>query len=193
MSSTRVKTSSISQGFPKSRSLLAGNDTILSGAYESIATVTVGSGGQATAEFTSIPSTYKHLQIRYFSADSRTGTPFSYVMVTFNSDSASNYSEHELYADGASVAAGGGSNNKIPCIGGDATHYGAGVIDILDYASTNKYKTLRCISGSDENGSGFIQFNSGSWRSLNAISTITLTAFTANYRQYSSFALYGIR
>ena len=47
-----------------SRSALVGNPVIMPGSYESIATVTVGSGGAASVEFTSIPSTYTHLQIR---------------------------------------------------------------------------------------------------------------------------------
>ena len=34
------------------------------GDFESIATVTVGGGGAASIEFTSIPGTYQHLQIR---------------------------------------------------------------------------------------------------------------------------------
>jgi len=37
------------------------------GDYESIQTVTVGSTSQSSISFTSIPSTYKHLQIRYIS------------------------------------------------------------------------------------------------------------------------------
>ena len=36
----------------------------ITGSYESIATVTVGSGGSSYIEFTSIPGTYTHLQIR---------------------------------------------------------------------------------------------------------------------------------
>ena len=164
------------------------------GDYESIQTVTVGSGGQATVSFTSIPATYKHLQIRYLAADSRTGTPYSYGYLTFNSDSGANYSEHALYGDGSTIGSGAGvSNTKIPNIIGDATHFGAGVIDILDYANTNKYKTLRSLSGSDENGSGIMNVGSGSWRNTAAITTITITPLTANIRQYSSFALYGIK
>jgi hypothetical protein len=36
--------------------------TAAAGDFESIATVTVGSGGSAVISFTSIPSTYAHLQ-----------------------------------------------------------------------------------------------------------------------------------
>jgi hypothetical protein len=35
-----------------------------------------------------------------------------------------------------------------------ASVYSAGVIDILDYANTNKYKTMRILDGTDANGSG---------------------------------------
>ena len=41
------------------------------GSYESIQTVTVGLGGAANVEFTSIPATYTHLQIRGISKTDR--------------------------------------------------------------------------------------------------------------------------
>ena len=43
------------------------------GNYESIATVTVGSGGTSTISFTSIPQTYTHLQLRYIARNAYTG------------------------------------------------------------------------------------------------------------------------
>ena len=48
----------------KSGSLLVGNEYYNPTEFESIATVTVGSGGSSTISFTSIPGTYKHLQVR---------------------------------------------------------------------------------------------------------------------------------
>ena len=75
-----------------------------------------------------------------------------------------------------------------------ANMFGSGVIDILDYANTNKYKTVRTLSGDDKNGSGYVVFGSGLWQNTNAVSTITLTNHGAtNFQQYSSFALYGIK
>lgn len=171
---------------------------ISTSSYESIATVTVGSGGSSSISFTSIPSTYKHLQIRYSASDSRTGTPWSDTYIVFNSDSSTNYSNHLLYTDSTTVSPGAASNQSFIQAAsiGDASPssvFGVGIIDILDYANTNKYKTIREISGNDENGTGFLNLGSGSWRSTTAINSITFTSITPNFRQYSIFALYGIK
>jgi hypothetical protein len=72
--------------------------------------------------------------------------------------------------------------------------FGAVVIDILDYANTNKYKTIRSLSGTSyNNNNGAVGLFSGSWRNTNAITAITLQASAANLAQYSQFALYGIK
>jgi hypothetical protein len=71
--------------------------------------------------------------------------------------------------------------------------FAANVIDILDYANTNKYKTTRSFSGADNNGSGFVQFMSGLWMNTAAITSITILPNSDNFAQYSSFALYGIK
>jgi hypothetical protein len=63
---------------------------------------------------------------------------------------------------------------------------------ILDYANTNKYKTLRGLSGADNNGSGEIRFWSGLWQSTNAITSIKFFGNNGNWQQYSHFALYGV-
>jgi hypothetical protein len=70
---------------------------------------------------------------------------------------------------------------------------GAGIIDILDYANTNKYKTARSLRGYDANGSGNMSLISGLWMNTAAISNITLTARGGSVDQYTTFALYGIK
>jgi len=161
--------------------------------YESIATVTVGAGGSSTITFSSIPSTYTHLQIRGIA---RTATNVS-LGLRFNSDTASNYSRHYLNGNGASAGAGGGASSTSAYAGTTATAtsaFGANVIDVLDYKDTNKYKTIRALSGGDNNGSGFVQFMSGSWRNTNAVSSIDIFQVDGDtITQYSSFALYGIK
>jgi len=161
--------------------------------YESIATVTVGAGGSSTITFSSIPSTYTHLQIRGIA---RTATNVS-LGLRFNSDTASNYSRHYLNGNGASAGAGGGASSTSAYAGTTATAtsaFGANVIDVLDYKDTNKYKTIRALSGGDNNGSGFVQFMSGSWRNTNAVSNIDIFQVDGDtITQYSSFALYGIK
>jgi hypothetical protein len=169
--------------------------------YESIQTYTVGSGGTTSVSFTSIASTWKHLQIRWIARENTgsVSTPDENIRIRFNSDTGSNYSLHRLngtgsatyvdgYANESDVVATGFSGN-----GATASIYGAGVIDILDYGNTNKYKTVRLLSGVDQNGSGAVWFNSGNWRNTNAITSIELRESTNGFKQYTQFALYGIK
>ena len=166
--------------------------------YESIATVTVGGGGQAEINFTSIPSTYTHLQIRLIGRVTSSATE---LRVKFNGDTnTANYYWHELYGTGSAAGAtnqgAGGTPLRTMYCGGlpiTANIFGVGVMDILDYANTNKNKTLRMLSGYDTNGAGYIHFDSGLWMSLSAITSITLYPPSVNLTEYSSFALYGIK
>lgn len=175
------------------------------GSFESIATISVSSN-QASVTFSSIPGTYKHLQIRGISRQNRTAG--ANVILTgriyLNSDTASdnNYTLHGLYGDGVSPSAYGGASVGPFLIysagnnGAIANNTGAVIIDILDYADTNKYKTMRSLSGLDNNGSGTIAFQSSLWRSTSAITSITLKAYNdvdTYFAQYSHFALYGIK
>lgn len=74
-----------------------------------------------------------------------------------------------------------------------ANVFGAIVLDILDYADTNKYKTTRSLAGLDSNtAGGALQLASGSWRNTAAITSITFSSGT-NFQQYSTLALYGIK
>jgi hypothetical protein len=165
------------------------------GDFESIATVSVGSGGSLEIDFTSIPSTFQHLQLRglYRQANGEA------ILMRFNGDTANNYACHALYGDGSSAAANAAAtrgNIPIERNGGmptGANIFGGAVIDILDYKDTSKYKTIRSLSGHDNNGSGYVQLESGLWQDTDAITSIKL--FTAGnvYAQYSQFALYGIR
>jgi hypothetical protein len=191
MAVTRAKTSSVAQGPSTSKSFLAGNPVILPGSYESIATVTVGAGGTTSVSFTSIPSTYKHLQIRVLSLASAGG---SSATIEFNGTTAPNalYNTHTLYGNGSTVTASyTASYNFGPDFQGSASAPGATIIDILDYADTNKFKTTRVLGGYDANGSGIVGLTSNLWRNTVAISSIVIKYTTIS--QYSSFALYGIR
>lgn len=169
------------------------------GAFVPIATTTVPSAGAASVTFSSIPSTYTHLQIRFIARTNRAAVG-DYIECNLNSDTSSSYSWHSLGGDGASPFAVAGANgtflNVERIAGNNATAgvFGAGIIDILDYQNTNKYKTSRSLSAFDNNGSGELQFMSGNWRSTSAVSTITLTpGIGTSFNQYSSFTLFGIK
>jgi len=173
--------------------------TISTSSYESIATVTVGSGGTGTVSFTSIPSTYTHLQIRGITRGTRSNINTN-VYFGFNSDTTTgNYYGHGLSGDGSSAGAlakiGTSTNALIVSIAatGAANTFGGFVIDILDYANTNKYKTTRSLNGYEDNSAGAMFLQSGLWMSTSAITSIQITDPLGNFAQYSSFALYGIK
>ena len=180
-------------------SAITGN--LVTNSYESIATVTVSSP-VATITFSSIPATYTHLQIRGINRLSSAGTGTLSTIMQFNSDTGSNYtSSHVLFGNGtsASAAASGTSQTSMvmvntPKDGNTASAFGNFVCDILDYANTNKYKTIRCLGGYDGNDSnGIVTFRSSAWMNTNAVTSITLAPSNDNFVQYSQFALYGIK
>jgi hypothetical protein len=162
------------------------------GAYDSLATVTVPSGGVSSVSFTGIPSGYKHLQIRYLARSTVSNVADGYVSIRFNSDATNGnyYFYHFLEGNGSSAsAAAGGTNNAT------ASVFGGGVIDILDYGSSNKYKVTRGLGGIDNNGSGVLRLASGEWYNTAPVTTVTIgaNAFANNFTEYSSFALYGVK
>ena len=155
--------------------------------FESIATSTPS--GTGTITFSSIPSTFKHLQIRCSSVPP-TGN-YNYLRV--NGDSGNNYSFHQLQGDGSNASSTGGNQNLIYINNYSGTTSPAvAVIDIFDYQNVNKYKTVRSLGGVDSNGSGFVQFRTGAWLNTSAITSITITS-DGNYGSGSIFALYGIK
>ena len=169
--------------------------------YESIQTYTLGSS-QANITFSSIPTTYTHLQLRLIARSARTTTVDSVVMQVGNGsvDTGANYSTHILWGDGATAQVDAIANTTnsygFGIAGNTATAgtFGVAIIDLLDYANTSKYKTVRLLGGYDRNGAGEVDFISAGWRSTSAINTIKLYSGTAsNLVQYTQIALYGIK
>jgi hypothetical protein len=164
--------------------------------FESIATTVVDATADLTVTFSSIPSTYKHLQIR---AIATSASDANLTLLRFNSDTGSNYSQHYLAGQGGVTNSGGSASTTAVTLTGiyarnfNPTYPWSYVIDILDYADTNKYKTVKALHGADYNGSGEINLTSGNWRNTAAISTITLSMAATGFSQYSHFALYGIK
>lgn len=189
--------SSVKTGY-EGVSLLAANTAFIPGTYESIATVSVGSGGSSTVTFSSIPSTYKHLQIRGI-ANNGESSGYNNQALQFNGDTSSNYSVHYLAGNGASatssVQTSGTKINDIFRIPPTSSSvFGAFIIDILDYTSTSKAKTIRSLNGGDSNGSGWVGLHSGLWyKTPEAITSITFLSSSGNFGQNSHFALYGIK
>ena len=194
MAITRARTSSVAQGPSTRKTVLGGNDVILGGSYDAIGTVVVGSGGQSTVTFSSIPSTYKHLQIRGIGITSTAATSHR---IRMNSDTGSNYAVHYLLGDGGSASAGAitSTTNGFISTSPNSTIYpGISVCDILDYSNTNKYKTTRSLGGGDMNGAGgYVVLYSSVWMNTAAITSLTLFPGLGNFSEYTQFDLYGIK
>lgn len=163
------------------------------GDYQPIATSTLGSAASSIT-FSSIPSTYQHLQLRII-AQTVSGYP---VAIRFNSDTGSNYVYHVIQGNGVSAAVGSAtaqtSISGVAAGGATANVFGGTVLDILDYANSSKYKTTRSLAGYDTNSSGTVYFYSGLWLNTAAITSITLIdANGGNMVANTSAALYGIK
>lgn len=163
------------------------------GSYDALATYTVPSGGVSSITFSLAGLTgYSHLQLRYLSKNTAAGTD---AYIQFNSQTNSVY-RHQLLGNGSSAS--GSANSGIAYIlltsGSSGTSmFGAGIVDILDYASTSKAKTVRSLSGYDLNGSGIVGLGSALWTSTSAITDMTIVSAGTNLAEFSQFALYGVK
>ena len=171
--------------------------------YELISTTILGSAA-ASVTFSGLGTSaaaYKHLQIRMTTRSSA-----SYgddVILRFNSDSGSNYSHHLIVGNGSTVNSYAGTTQTFIkggyTIANDQTpsqSFGAGVIDILDFASTSKNKTTRNLTGGNASGGAGsqIQLWSGAWYSTSAVTSIVLSSISAaNFLTGSRFSLYGLK
>jgi hypothetical protein len=185
-------------------SFLAGNEAFDPGAFVPIAN-TAGTGSATTITFSGIPSTYKNLQLRFIGKSTTTSGAVTTFRVTFNS-SSSNYAWHRLSGDGATASASAGadaaqiiSSAVVPTSNAVlASMMSVSIIDIDDYTSTSKNKTVRMFNGSDLNRTatpvGVVALNSGLWFDTPvAINSITLTLQSGNWTTSSIFSLYGIK
>ena len=191
-----IKRSLYSSNPQKYQSFLAGNDAYSPFAFESIATAT-GTGSSGTITFSSIPSTFKHLQLRIMCNDTNNG---NYLQITANNDtSASNYVRHFLKGNGTAASAGGTASGTYASwldssyAGYSTNTMAVKIVDILDYGSTTKNKTFRGFFGYDQNGAGDVIISSGLWLSTTAIDRLDVFVSGSNFTTASTFALYGIK
>ena len=177
---------------------------VAGGDFESIATVTVGSGGASEVVFDNIPQTYAAIQIRYIcrsSYDPAGSLPAIQIEMKANAETGNAYSFHELRGDGSSASAAGYASQGFIYPGYHASAdsssniYGAGIIDVIDYSSTSKTTTFRAFSGADNNGSGRVALYSSVWTSTAALTKLTIAATfsSGTISQHSQFALFGVK
>jgi hypothetical protein len=165
------------------------------GDYESIQTVTT-TAGQGSISLTSIPSTYKHLQVRMSNIRYQGD---QLIKITYNSNGSSIYGQHEMTGSGSGSvgSSGGGSNTRWDTMyvvnNAQSANIGmAAILDIFDY-SAGKNTSSRLMYGVDFNGSGKVGIQDCAFLSTTAISTITFAPFSTNFIVGCKFALYGIK
>lgn len=189
MSISSVKTGAIGD------SLLAGNTAFNPSSFESIATAT-GTGSSGTITFSSIPSTYVSLQIRLIANDGGNNN----IGIRFNGDSATNYANHFLVGDGSTASASANTSVNRALYVGQAISvsntFGVSIIDIHDYQSSTKNKTVRSFHGWDTNNGGdggAVRLTSGLWLNTAAVTSVSLVDLGGSFSTSSVFSLYGIK
>jgi hypothetical protein len=171
------------------------------GSFESIATITP-TVGAAGVSFTSIPSTYQHLQIRLTYKDTTTSDQTTDLTIKFN-NSNTGYAYHFLNGNGSTVTADGSTSQPyidFECGGNSATGMtnivGVGIIDLHDYANTSKNKIVRMLGGMNANSTSTTHkftLYSGLWNNTAAVNRIDLNAGYSGMAAGSVFSLYGIK
>jgi hypothetical protein len=169
--------------------------TPFSSDYELIASA-FGTGSSGVITFSSIPATYKHLQIRYTAKNSSTATD---INLTFNGITSGSYIRHRLFGNGSVMDSNSSSTSATSIQLTEAMASStttaltsAGVIDILDYVSSTKNTTIQARYGQSTNLNRIYSVT-GALFNTASITSITLTASANNYANISRFSLYGIK
>ena len=171
--------------------------------FDSIATQ-IASGSGTTITFSSIPSTYKYLQLHCYWAVPTSDTE---LLIRFNGDSSStSYNKNQLYANGTTSAFTIATNSYTTntaiagpvYYGGSSSAFVSSIVHIYDYAETDKVKTVHTLTGGSVDSAGATQgifSRMGLWNNpSSAVSSmvLTYTGGSGNILAGSSFALYGI-
>ena len=161
--------------------------------YEPIATTTLASA-TGTITFNSISSAYTDLRLIITGTVATNGYQYN---LTFNNDTATNYSQTIIDGDGTTATSRRRTNtaniyiNDAYVVGGSTTIPSLSITDIFSYAgSTNK--TVLCNYNIDRNGTGVVGRTVGLYRSTTAISRIDITGGGVNMNIGTTATLYGI-
>lgn len=163
-----------------------------------ISSVTVGSGGTGSIEFTSIPSTYTDLVLKFSGRNSRSAADLQEFTMTFNNNTASSYTTRTLRGSGSAVIsetfASYASSPALGQPGAGATSNVFSNYDIYipNYAGSNN-KSFSIDGVTENNASNaYAYLQAGLLANTTAISSIQISAPSYLIVQYSNFYLYGI-
>lgn len=166
-----------------------------------ISTITVGAGGVASIDFTSVSSSFTDLMLTFSLRSTSTAGPAASANITFNG-SATGYSEKLLYNNSSGGAASGSRTGTFLDWSGlinaglsTVNTFSNNQLYVPNYTSaTNKMTSAECIQEEQSSTSGYWNhyITAGLWSNTSAINRITLTSSAGNFAQYSSASLYGI-
>jgi hypothetical protein len=164
-----------------------------------IASSIITSAGVYAADFSSIPQTFAHLQLRIYARGTQASVN-NFILLQYNGDTGGfNYRAHSLVGDGATAGASGDAAQSTYINIGNVTGatatanvFGVGIVDILDYTSTTKNKTNRTLIGWDNNGSGQAFLSSGLWSISPIVAINRIQLYMANAAVGTRIDLYGI-
>ena len=168
------------------------------GAFEQIAT-SFGTGSSGVVTFSSIPATYKHLQLRIVGRSTFASTGEDSATLTFNGVT-SGYANHFTISDPSSVYAFSNTsqssiNNLIfaPMNNQTAGFVSYTMIDVADYTDTNKNKTVRAYNAYHNGTSRNLRYASHYVPITAALTSLTITLAQGNWTTSSRLSLYGIK
>lgn len=162
--------------------------------FKLISSVTVGAGGAASIDFTSIPSTYTDLVLKFSLRDGTYASTLATCYLKFNG-ATTNRLTRWLYGNGSAAGSGSAADMYLPNIPGNtatASTFGNGELYIPNYAgSQNKSSSADVVPEGNYTGT-YMSLVANLWSSSAAINQITLTA-DGNFAQYSNAYLYGVK
>lgn len=163
--------------------------------FELIASSTVGSGGAASIDFTSIPNTFTDLCL-VTSLRQSNASAFSTTQLTING-STSTFTNRILEADTAGSP--GSSTSPARYVGylnastSTASTFASVSVYFPNYAgSTNKSYSVDYASETNATSS-WLGFVAGLWSTTTAINAVSLVPSTGTFVQHSTAYLYGVK
>jgi hypothetical protein len=166
--------------------------------FKLIASSTVGSGGTASIDFSSIPQTYTDLMAVISLRGVNSAGPESYFAYASFNGLTTNRTYRRLEAYGGGVGSDSGSNYPVSVAGGTLTTantFSSGTFYIPNYSSTTVNKSYSTEWASENNSTTAydIGFIAGLWSATSAITSMSITLSGSNLAQYSTAYLYGIK
>jgi hypothetical protein len=161
--------------------------------YTLIASSTVGAGGAASIDFSSIPATYTDLIVKV-SARNDTAS-IQNLNMKFNGSTSSLSMK---YLDGAGSGTPTSGSATVGNIGGNfgtgatANTFSNTEVYIPNYAGSN-YKSYSADAVTETNATtAYMDLCAGLWSNTAAINQVTVFSQSGNLVQYSTAYLYGV-